>query len=100
MQFGRDDVLMMTSLAEASPQLFRKSIVSVDLMSDSEEQMLSVISSCFASTGGGRTFASTRCSHEKAVTTPPELWSITMGRPCWMCARSRLYVRVSPCAYT
>ena len=40
--------------------------------------------------GGGRMWAMTRCSQLKAVTTPPELWSITMGLPCWMFCRRRL----------
>ena len=46
--------------------------------------------------GGGRVKAITRCSHENAVTTPPELWSITIGLPPEMLTRSRWKVRVSP----
>ena len=41
---GAPDVIMMRTLAERAPQLFSKSIVSVDIFTDSEEQMLEVIS--------------------------------------------------------
>jgi hypothetical protein len=51
-QFGVPEMIMMRSLAERAPQLFRKQVVSVDIMSDSEEQTLEVITGCFASTGG------------------------------------------------
>ena len=42
----------MKGLADRAPHLFRKHIVSVDIMTDSEEQALQVITGCFA-TGGG-----------------------------------------------
>ena len=50
--FGAPEVIMMRSLAERAPQLFRKSIVSVDVLVESEEQVLDTITSCFATTGG------------------------------------------------
>jgi len=50
--FGAPEVLMMRSLAERAPQLFRKSVVSVDILVESEEQVLDQITSCFATTGG------------------------------------------------
>jgi len=50
--FGAPEVLMMRSLAERAPQLFRKSIVSVDILTESEEQVIDVITSCFATSGG------------------------------------------------
>ena len=52
LSFGAPEVLMMRSLAERAPQLFRKSIVSVDVLVESEEQVLDTITSCFATTGG------------------------------------------------
>jgi len=51
--FGVPEMLIIKGLAERVPQLFRKNIVSVDLLNDSEEQMLQVITSCFASGTGG-----------------------------------------------
>ena len=50
--FGVPEVIMMRGLAERAPQLFRQQIVSVDLLTDGEEQMLDVMRSCFSSLGG------------------------------------------------
>ena len=46
--------MMMKGLADRAPQLFRKHVVSVDILTDSEERMLEVITGCFATTGGIR----------------------------------------------
>jgi len=50
--FGAPEVIMMRGLAERAPKLFRKQIVSVDIMSNNEEETLEVITGCFASTDG------------------------------------------------
>jgi hypothetical protein len=49
---GVPEMIMMKGLADRAPQLFRKQIVSVDILTDSEEQTLEVITGCFAQTGG------------------------------------------------
>lgn len=36
-----------------APQIFRKQIVSVDLLSDSDEKTLQTITACFGQDGGG-----------------------------------------------
>ena len=41
-----------------------------------------------------------RCSEANACVTPPELYSMTIGLPVWICARMRLYAIVPPCATT
>ena len=46
--FGVPEVMMLRSLAERSPTLFRTKIVSVDILTDSEERMLEVMTNCFA----------------------------------------------------
>ena len=50
--FGVPEILMMKGLADRAPQLFRKHVVSVDILTDSEEQMLEMITGCFAAAGG------------------------------------------------
>ena len=50
--FGVPDILMMRSLAERAPMLFRKNVVSVDVLTQSEEAVLEVITGCFAQAGG------------------------------------------------
>jgi hypothetical protein len=50
--FGIPEVLMMKGLADRAPQLFRKNVVSVDILTDTEEQTLEVITGCFAAAGG------------------------------------------------
>ena len=45
-------MLMMRALAERAPMLFRKNVVSVDILTESEEQVLEVITGCFAQAGG------------------------------------------------
>ena len=50
--FGVPEIIMMRSLAERAPMLFRKNIVSVDILTRSEEEMLEVITGCFAQAGG------------------------------------------------
>ena len=50
--FGVPEVIMMKGLAERAPQLFRKQIVSVDILTDSEEHALQMIHGCFAGGGG------------------------------------------------
>ena len=50
--FGTPEVIMMRTLAERAPHLFRKNVVSVDILTESEEQTLEVISGCFALAGG------------------------------------------------
>ena len=41
--FGVPETTMMKSMADRNPQLFRKHIVSVDILRDDEEQTLEVI---------------------------------------------------------
>jgi hypothetical protein len=50
--FGVPEMMMMKTLAERAPQLFRKNVVSVDILTDSEEATLEVITGCFAAVGG------------------------------------------------
>ena len=50
--FGVPEMMMMKTLAERAPQLFRKNVVSVDILTESEEQTLEVITGCFAAQGG------------------------------------------------
>ena len=50
--FGVPEMLMMRALAERAPMLFRKNVVSVDILTESEEQVLEVITGCFAQAGG------------------------------------------------
>ena len=46
-------MLPSQSLAERAPHLFRKKIISVDLLLDNDEKMLQIITGCFSGTGGG-----------------------------------------------
>lgn len=48
---GMPDVIMMKGLADRAPQLFRKHIVSVDILTETEEQMMQLITSCVLSDG-------------------------------------------------
>ena len=50
--FGVPEMMMMKTLAERAPQLFRKNVVSVDILTESEETVLEVITGCFAQAGG------------------------------------------------
>lgn len=50
--FGVPEVIMMKGLAERAPALFRKTVVSVDILTQSEEEVLEVITGCFANPGG------------------------------------------------
>jgi len=43
---------MMRSLAERAPMLFRKNVISVDILTQSEEQVLEAITGCFSQSGG------------------------------------------------
>ena len=52
MEFGVPEMIMMRSLAERAPMLFRQNVVSVDILTNSEEKVLEVVSSCFAQAGG------------------------------------------------
>ena len=52
LDFGVPEIIMMRSLAERAPMLFRKNVVSVDILTRSEEQVLEVITGCFAQAGG------------------------------------------------
>ena len=46
-------VLIFQTLAERAPQLFRKTVVSVDLLLDNDEKMLQTITGCFSGSGSG-----------------------------------------------
>jgi hypothetical protein len=50
--FGMPEAIMMKGLADRAPQLFRKNVVSVDILTDSDEQTHEVITSCFDAAGG------------------------------------------------
>ena len=50
--FGVPEMLMMRSLAERAPMLFRKNVISVDILTQSEEEVLEAITGCFAQSGG------------------------------------------------
>ncbi len=50
---GVPEMLIFQNLAERAPHLFRKTIVSVDLLLDNDEKMLHIITGCFSGTGGG-----------------------------------------------
>jgi hypothetical protein len=50
--FGTPEIIMMRSLAERAPMLFKKNIISVDIMTQSEEEVLEAITGCFAQAGG------------------------------------------------
>jgi len=51
-EFGVPEIIMMRSLADRAPMLFRKNVVSVDVLKETEEQVLEVITGCFAQAGG------------------------------------------------
>ena len=50
--FGIPEIMMMRSLAVRAPMLFRQNVISVDILTESEERVLEVITSCFSSSGG------------------------------------------------
>ena len=50
--FGTPEIMMMRTLADRAPQLFRKNVVSVDILTQSEEEALEVITGCFSMSGG------------------------------------------------
>ena len=51
-EFGLPEVLMVKELHQRAPMLLRTSIVSVDTMRDTSEDVLSAITCCFSSGGG------------------------------------------------
>ena len=51
--FGIPEIMMMQELAQRAPLLFRKTIVAVDLVVDTAEDVLSTLTGCFASIDGG-----------------------------------------------
>ncbi|KAL1524658.1 hypothetical protein AB1Y20_019545 [Prymnesium parvum] len=51
--FGIPEVVMMRDLAERAPQLFRKTVVTVDMVADTAEDVLETLTACFASGAGG-----------------------------------------------
>jgi hypothetical protein len=48
-QLGTPEMSIMKGLADRAPQLFMKRIVSVDILTDSEESTLELMTACFAS---------------------------------------------------
>jgi len=52
-EFGVSEMIMMKNLAERAPHLFRKHVVSVDIMSNSMEEVLETITGCFSSAAAG-----------------------------------------------
>jgi len=50
--FGVPDIIMMRSLAERAPMLFRKNVISVDILTQNEEDVLELITGCFSQVGG------------------------------------------------
>eukprot|EP00929_Paragymnodinium_shiwhaense_P115626 TRINITY_DN8460_c0_g1_i1.p1 TRINITY_DN8460_c0_g1~~TRINITY_DN8460_c0_g1_i1.p1 ORF type:complete len:992 (+),score=125.80 TRINITY_DN8460_c0_g1_i1:102-3077(+) len=51
-EFGVTDVVMMLELMQRAPVALRKAIVSVDILSDSAEDVLHVVTDCFANAAG------------------------------------------------
>jgi len=51
--FGLPEIMLVKELAERAPQLFRRTIVTCDLVNDSAEQVLETLTSCFAGGAGG-----------------------------------------------
>jgi len=51
-QFGLPEIHMMKELAQRAPMLLRTTVVAVDVMKDSSEETLSVLTCCFAGGGG------------------------------------------------
>lgn len=51
--FGVSEMIMMKGLADRAPQLFRKHVVSVDILTNTEEQVLETITGCFSNAGAG-----------------------------------------------
>eukprot|EP00929_Paragymnodinium_shiwhaense_P115629 TRINITY_DN8460_c0_g2_i4.p1 TRINITY_DN8460_c0_g2~~TRINITY_DN8460_c0_g2_i4.p1 ORF type:complete len:726 (+),score=122.27 TRINITY_DN8460_c0_g2_i4:95-2272(+) len=51
-EFGVTDVVMMQELVQRAPVAARKAIVSVDILSDSAEDVLHVVTDCFANAVG------------------------------------------------
>ena len=47
--FGMPEIIMMNGLAKRAPQLFKKNIVSCDVLTDGEEQVMDLVTSCFTS---------------------------------------------------
>jgi hypothetical protein len=50
--FGLAEALMMTELKKRAPFLIKKSIVSVDILKDNAEEVLQVVTGCFANSSG------------------------------------------------
>jgi hypothetical protein len=51
-QFGLPEIHMLKELNQRAPMLLKNTIVSVDLMEDNSEQVLSVLVTCFSGGGG------------------------------------------------
>jgi hypothetical protein len=51
--FGYPEIIMMKELNKRAPQLFKKTIVTVDIIHDSADEALGIMTGCFASPDGG-----------------------------------------------
>ena len=51
--FGIPEIMMFRELMQRAPMLFQKTIVVVDLVKDSAEEVLSIVTGCFASSSTG-----------------------------------------------
>lgn len=51
-QFGLPEILMMKELHQRAPMLLRTSVVAVDVMKDTSEDVLSTLTCCFSGGGG------------------------------------------------
>uniref|UniRef100_A0A7S3X487 SMODS and SLOG-associating 2TM effector domain-containing protein n=3 Tax=Emiliania huxleyi TaxID=2903 RepID=A0A7S3X487_EMIHU len=51
--FGLTQVMMMKELRERAPSLYRTTVVSVDLVKDTSEDILETITACFSAVDGG-----------------------------------------------
>ncbi|GMH70018.1 hypothetical protein TrST_g14150 [Triparma strigata] len=51
--FGIPEIMMFRELAQRAPMLFQKTIVVVDLVKDSAEDVLGTVTGCFAASGSG-----------------------------------------------
>ena len=53
LQFGVQEIMLFRELSQRAPLLFHKTVVTVDLLKDSAEEVLSTVTGCFASTTSG-----------------------------------------------
>ena len=51
--FGIPEIMMFKEISSRAPILFKKTIVTVDLIQDSAEGVLTTVTGCFAAGGGG-----------------------------------------------